>query len=137
MIGATTLEEIYTSPNLHELVCDLLHEGLRVAAAYSAQLDLPGFPARGAAMGAVRTSMRQDHARGRPLELAAIGEAVLELATRLNIALPRSRQIIALARFCGHRQRAIGFEPPSTSESTPWPDGTWNSPRTPSSTAPR
>ncbi|WKN21425.1 ketopantoate reductase family protein [Azotobacter vinelandii] len=139
VISGATLEEIYTSPDLHELVCDLLHEGLRVAAAYGArvELDLPGFLAHGAAMGAVRTSMLQDHARGRPLELAAIGGAVLELAARLDIALPRSREIIALARFCGRRQRPIGFEPSSTPESTPWPDCTWNSPCTPSSTAPR
>lgn len=107
VISGATLEEVYSSPDLHELVCDLLHEGLLLAAAYGArvELDPPGFLARGAAMGAVRTSMLQDHARGRPLELAAIGDAVLELAAKLDIALPRSREIIALARFCSRRGR--------------------------------
>ncbi|SEI78860.1 ketopantoate reductase [Azotobacter beijerinckii] len=107
VISGATLEEVYSSPDLHELVCDLLHEGLLVAAAYGArvELDPPGFLARGAAMGAVRTSMLQDHERGRPLELAAIGDAVLELAAKLDIALPRSREIVALARFCNRRGR--------------------------------
>ncbi|WP_349570775.1 ketopantoate reductase family protein [Azotobacter salinestris] len=105
VISGATLEEVYSSPELHALVCDLLHEGLLVAAAYGARLELdpPGFLERGAAMGAVRTSMLQDHVRGRPLELAAIGDAVLELAARLDIPLPRSREIIALARFCNRR----------------------------------
>lgn len=107
VISGATLEEVYASPELHGLVCNLLHEGLLVAAAYGARIELdpPGFLERGAAMGAVRTSMLQDHERGRPLELAAIGDAVLELAARLDIPLPHSREIIALARFCNRRGR--------------------------------
>jgi len=109
VVGDASLEEIYSHPELHRLVCDILHEGLLVAAAYGARVefDPPGFLERGAAMGAVRTSMLQDHARGRPLELAAIGDAVLELAARLDIPMPRSREIIALARFCNRRPRTL------------------------------
>jgi len=107
VISGATLEEIYANPLLHEQVCGVLREGLLVAAAYGARVefDPPGFLERGAGMGAVCTSMLQDHQRGRPLELAAIGDAVLELAGRLDIPMPLSRQLIALTRFCNAQSR--------------------------------
>jgi 2-dehydropantoate 2-reductase len=45
-------------------------------------------------MGAVRTSMLQDHTRGRPLELAAIGQAIVELADRYGLPMPHTRNLL-------------------------------------------
>jgi len=52
-------------------------------------------------MGPFRTSMLQDLERGRPLELAAIGDAVLELAQRFGVPTPMTQAMISLARFRG------------------------------------
>jgi hypothetical protein len=58
----------------------VMHE-VMAASAYGARLEIDPieFVQLGAAMGPVRTSMLQDLERGRPLELAAIGDAMVEL----------------------------------------------------------
>jgi len=53
----------------------------------------------GAGMGAVKTSMLQDYQHGRALELAAIGDAVVELAEHHGLGVPTTRDILSLARF--------------------------------------
>jgi 2-dehydropantoate 2-reductase len=47
----------------------------------------------------VRTSMLQDHLAGRPLELSAIGDAVLELAHLQGVEMPVTQRVIGLAHF--------------------------------------
>ncbi|MEX5669622.1 ketopantoate reductase C-terminal domain-containing protein, partial [Pseudomonas neuropathica] len=82
-----TLEQLYSLPELRDLVSSCLHEALLTAAAYGARvsIDPQTFLELGAGMGAVRTSMLQDYEKGRPLELAAIGDAVLGLADCMAI----------------------------------------------------
>jgi 2-dehydropantoate 2-reductase len=101
VVSGATLEQIYTHPGLRRIAVNILHEGLAVAAAYGArmQFDPHTFLELAAGMGAVRTSMLQDFEKGLPLELAAIGDAVLELAELMDIDMPATRDVIELARF--------------------------------------
>lgn len=103
VITGATLEQLYGQPALRALVTTSLHETLLTAAAHGARvsIDPQTFLDLGAGMGAVRTSMLQDYEKGRPLELAAIGDAVLELADCMSIPMPLTRHLIALARFRG------------------------------------
>ena len=101
VITGATLEELYSQPELTPLVGKILHEGLLTAAAYGARIDFdpPTFMKLGAGMGAVKTSMLQDYQHGRALELAAIGDAVVELAEHHGLGVPTTRDILSLARF--------------------------------------
>lgn len=101
VLTGATLEQIYGLPSMRPLVKKILGEAMLTAAAYGARLpfDPDTFIARGAGMGAVRTSMLQDYEAGRPLELPAIGDAVLELAARKGIPMETTADIIALARL--------------------------------------
>ncbi|MDF0733042.1 2-dehydropantoate 2-reductase [Pseudomonas entomophila] len=105
VITGATLEELYAQPGLSAVVRKVLDETLLTAAAYSARIDFDPqtFMELGAGMGAVRTSMLQDHEQGRPLELAAIGDAVIELAGHHGLPMPTTRDILNLARFRGAR----------------------------------
>ncbi|MGE3476727.1 MAG: ketopantoate reductase family protein [Rhodospirillaceae bacterium] len=47
----------------------------------------------------VRTSMLQDFERGRPLELAAIAEAVVEIGEAAGVPLPQTRAVLGLTRL--------------------------------------
>ncbi|MCK1792809.1 ketopantoate reductase family protein [Pseudomonas violetae] len=107
VITGATLEQLYSLPQLREVVSSCLHETLLTAAAHGARvsIDPQTFLELGAGMGAVRTSMLQDYDKGRPLELAAIGDAVLELADCMAIPMPITRHLIALARFRGEQAR--------------------------------
>lgn len=77
------------------------HSGERIAYGVRLPLDAEAFIARGAGMGAVRTPMLQDYELGRPLALAAIGDAVLALAARKGIPMMTTADITALARSRG------------------------------------
>jgi 2-dehydropantoate 2-reductase len=81
VVTGATLEEIYTRDSLLPTVQAVMHEVMLAASAYGARLEIDPieFVQLGAAMGPVRTSMLQDLERGRPLELAAIGDAMVEL----------------------------------------------------------
>lgn len=105
VVTGATLEQIYGLPELRQVVSSVLQETLLTAAAHGARvrIDPQTFFELGAGMGAVRTSMLQDYDKGRPLELAAIGDAVIELADHMSIPMPITRNIIALARFRGQQ----------------------------------
>ncbi|EJL92131.1 ketopantoate reductase [Herbaspirillum sp. CF444] len=110
VITQATLQQLYGLPELREVVMQIMRETLLVASSYGARVDIDPltFVQLGEAMGPFRTSMLQDLDRGRPLELAAIGDAVLELAQRFDVPMPITRTVISLARFRGEaaRQRA-------------------------------
>jgi 2-dehydropantoate 2-reductase len=101
VLADATLEQIYGDASLKAVSDAMMHEVMTVAAAYGARVlfDPLTFAEQGAAMGAVRTSMLQDYQNRRPLELAAIGDAVLELAQRFDIAMPITRSVLAIAHF--------------------------------------
>lgn len=101
VISGASLASIYSDPRLLPIVREMLQEGMALAAAYGARLafDPDRFIADGVAKGNVRTSMLQDHLAGRPLELAAIGDAVLELAALQDVAMPATARVLGLAHF--------------------------------------
>ena len=50
-------------------------------------------------MGDAKTSMLQDYGRGRPLELPAIVDAVLELADLQGLSMPLTQSVTTIARY--------------------------------------
>jgi len=102
VVTGATLDAIYGAPELRDIVTGVLREATLVAASYGARIatDPEAIFARGAALGAFRTSMLQDHLQGRPLELAAIGDAVVELAGRYDIPMPTTQILLGLTRYC-------------------------------------
>jgi 2-dehydropantoate 2-reductase len=103
VITQATLEQLYGQTELREVVMQIMREVLLVASSYGARVEIDPltFVQLGEAMGPFRTSMLQDLERGRPLELAAIGDAVLEMAQRFEVPMPITRAVISLARFRG------------------------------------
>lgn len=59
-------------------------------------------------LGAVKTSMLQDVEAGRPIELDALVGAVIEIAERLDLAVPTIRSLMGLTRL---RARQLGLYP--------------------------
>ncbi|WP_347556432.1 2-dehydropantoate 2-reductase [Robbsia sp. KACC 23696] len=100
VLTGATLAQIYGEATLLSTVRPMLQEIRTLANALSVQLpfDDAAFLARCRGMGAVKTSMLQDAERGRPLELAAIGDAVLELAARVDVPMPVTASILGLVR---------------------------------------
>jgi 2-dehydropantoate 2-reductase len=56
-----------------------------------------------AKVGEHKTSMLQDLEAGRPLELAAIVGAIVELGERLNVPMPHTRTVYACAKLLGQK----------------------------------
>jgi 2-dehydropantoate 2-reductase len=100
VLNGATLGEIYSDPRWLPTVKALMHEVMLTASAYGARLEIDPieFIRLGAEMGAVRTSMLQDHERGRPLELAAIGDAIVELAARYELPTPHTIDLLTRVR---------------------------------------
>ncbi len=101
VISGATLQSIYSDSRLLPIVREMLREGLALAAACGARVPYgpTRFISEGASMGPVRTSMLQDLLAGRPLELAAIGDAVLELARLQDMSMLVTARVIGLAHF--------------------------------------
>lgn len=101
VLTSATLEQIYSADGLQSVAKQIMYEVLLVAAAYGARVpfDPLTFMKLGEEMGPFKTSMLQDLERKRPLELAAIGDAVLELAAHYQIPMPVTQAIIKLAHF--------------------------------------
>lgn len=102
VVTQSTLVEQFTDPRLLTIVQAVLEETGRLAAAYGVRpaLSMEQMLATGRKAGAFETSMLQDYRAGRPLELDAIGGAVLELAAKVGMDMPTTRVMIAL---CAHR----------------------------------
>lgn len=107
VITGGTLEQIYGDPTLVPVSSAILQEVRLVAASYGVrtEFDPQTFLEMGRGMGAFKTSMLQDYERGRPLEIAAIGDAVLEMAARYDIPMPMTRAIVDMARFAGKNKQ--------------------------------
>lgn len=108
VVTEATLEQIYSDTHLSPLVRQIFDEVIQVAAAHGARIrfDPQTFMELGAGMGAVKTSMLQDHEQGSPLELAAIGHAVLELAELVGLKMPTTRHVLALTDFLANKRRS-------------------------------
>lgn len=103
VVTGATLQDMYGDPRLLPITRQMLFEGMTLAAAYGARLPLdpPTIIAETVAMGPIRTSMLQDYEHDKPLELSAIGDAVLELAEAKDIPMPMTRHIVGMAHFRG------------------------------------
>lgn len=108
VITGATLDTLYADPRLLPVVRKIMHECLALAASYGARIefDPTSFMEQAQAMGPVRTSMLQDALAGHRLELAAIGDAVLELAQLQGIPMPVTHDILALTHFRDEAGRA-------------------------------
>jgi len=106
VVSGATLGELFGGAELREIVTATIHEAMLVGAAYGARFALTplGLIEMGAKLGSFRTSMLQDFEQGRALEMAAIGDAVLELAERHDIAMPMTRAVLAMVRFRAARR---------------------------------
>ena len=107
VVSGATLDAMYANPRLLPITRRILFEGMALAAAHGARIPLDPHTiiSETIAMGPIRTSMLQDYLHGNPLELAAIGDAVLELADAMNLPMPTARDIISLAHFRGQSPR--------------------------------
>jgi 2-dehydropantoate 2-reductase len=108
VVTLSTLADQFNGPDLIGPVTAVLEEVRALAAALGITLpiSLDEMIAIGRGAGAFETSMLQDHRRGRPLELAAIADAVFELADHAAVPMPAARTVCALARYAaGVRSR--------------------------------
>lgn len=110
VIAGASIKDICSHPALTPITRQLLDEGLLIAAAYGARIELDpqALLAMGGSMGDEKTSMLQDFESGRALELSSICEAVIELAELHNIPVPLTRNILTLASYKSSAARARG-----------------------------
>jgi 2-dehydropantoate 2-reductase len=103
VVAEATLGEIFGRPELREAVLSVMREAMLVGACYGARFTVDPLKLMevGRLKGAFKTSTLQDYQKRRPLELAGIGDAVLELAARFDIPMPTTRLLLSLTRFRG------------------------------------
>lgn len=101
VVTEASLYEMLDQPDLLEIVTSILRETAAVAAAYHADraIDLPSMIESGKRAGRYPTSMLQDFRLSRPLELPAIGDAMLEMAAKVGLQMPVSKTILDLVRY--------------------------------------
>lgn len=108
VLTGATLDTLYGDARLLPIVRKIMNECLALAASYGARIEFDPyqFIEQAQGMGPVRTSMLQDALAGHHLELAAIGDAVLELARLQEIPMPVTHDILALTHFRDEAGRA-------------------------------
>jgi 2-dehydropantoate 2-reductase len=94
------MDQICADPVLLEPIRQALAEGIEVARRLGVDVGVTPDQRIDIArqLGRARISMLQDLEQGRPIELAAIVEAVMELADRVGVAVPVTRTLHALVR---------------------------------------
>jgi len=104
-----TLDQIYSRADLLPTVRAVMLEAMLAAACHGARMTIDPieFLALGTAMGPIRTSMLQDFERGRPLELGAIGDAVVEIAALYDLPMTATREMLAHTRAYAHAATAV------------------------------
>jgi len=107
-ITGATLRENFGNQYLADISRQMLQEVLPVIAAYGANLEVDpdSILESGRRLGDVKTSMLQDFEQGNRLELAAICDAVIELAQRRCIEMPVVQAITGIAHFKSVADRA-------------------------------
>jgi 2-dehydropantoate 2-reductase len=110
-IARACVDEIMHDPGLSRIALRSMHEVAAVAAALGAPSAIPVEERfrMNAELGAFRTSMLQDFEAGRPLELGALIDAVVEIGGEVGVATPMTEALGALAR------RAVGLRDRLTS----------------------
>ena len=102
-----TLGAMIDDPATHRLLAGIIAEVIAVAAAFGVQVPVVPEDLLTASrqLGEHKTSMLQDLAAGRPLELGPVVEAVLELAAWRGVAVP---DLATVARLAAARAGATG-----------------------------
>lgn len=99
VVARARIDEIMADAGLGQVALAAMHEVAAVAAAIGApsKMDVQKRYEINAELGAFRTSMLQDYEAGRPLELGALVDAVVEIGARLGVATPMTAALGALA----------------------------------------
>jgi 2-dehydropantoate 2-reductase len=94
------MNEINANPGLIGLIRRMMGEGMQVAEALGARINVTIEERLGLAkkLGAAKVSMHQDIERGRPLEIDAIVTAVCELGRKVGVGTPTIDGVEALIR---------------------------------------
>ena len=102
------MDQVCADPEVLDVIRRVLQEGMAVAARVGVDVGLTVDQRIDIArqLGAARTSMLQDLEQRRPLELAAIVEAVIELGELTGVPVTSCRTLHALVRG---RARALGI----------------------------
>jgi 2-dehydropantoate 2-reductase len=102
------MNQIVADEDVLQVIRAMMLEGMQVSKHYG--YPMPMTPDQridlARQLGAAKISMLQDLEQRRPLELAAVVEAVIELAEMAGIAVPTTRHVHALALA---RARALGI----------------------------
>lgn len=101
VLTGATLMELATDSKLHPTIVRLMEETQAIGTQYGARfgMTIPKRIQGAAAVGEHKTSMLQDYIQGKPLESAAMIDAVLELADLANIPAPTIRTMQALLQL--------------------------------------
>ena len=102
-----TLEELVRHSDTSRLVRELMVETEAVAGKLGVELPISIDQRMAGAekVGAHKTSMLQDVEAGRPMELAAVVGAVVELGDRLGVPMPATRAVYACAKMLDEKRR--------------------------------
>jgi 2-dehydropantoate 2-reductase len=100
LLTGATLDVIVGEMDTRAVCRTMMLEGQAVAEALGVRfaIDVERRIAGAAQVGVHKTSMLQDFERGRPVELAALLGAVVELADMVSVGAPTCRVVLALAR---------------------------------------
>jgi 2-dehydropantoate 2-reductase len=103
-----TLEQLARHPDVSRVIRAIMTETTALAARLGIEfpISIDQRMAGAEKVGAHKTSMLQDFEAGRPMELDAIVGAVVELADRLDAAIPVTRTIYACARLLEDTRRS-------------------------------
>jgi 2-dehydropantoate 2-reductase len=107
VLTRATLGELGEVPELRPVLRALLEEGAAVAAALGVSLpvSIERRLEAGLQVGEHKTSMLQDFEAGKPLELDCITGAIIELAAKLGLEVPRLQAMDAAVRLAEHVER--------------------------------
>ncbi|HEV3175176.1 MAG TPA: 2-dehydropantoate 2-reductase [Stellaceae bacterium] len=107
VVTGGTMDRLIGDPGTRRIAAGIMDEAERVANRLGIRFDatrdarIDGL----VQLGAYKTSMLQDAEAGRPVELGALCEAVMEIAARFEIPTPTLEVVARLARLCADRAR--------------------------------
>ena len=103
-----TLVQMARDPGVSELVRHVMTEVQAVASRLGMELpvSIEQRMAGAEGVGEHKTSMLQDLEAGRPMELECIVGAVVEIAERVGVPVPHTRDVYACARLLARTARA-------------------------------
>lgn len=105
VLTQATMDRLISDPGSRRVASAIMSEAERVANRLGIRFEMTGEARIDGLtrLGAYKTSMLQDVEAGRPVELGALCEAVMEIARRLEIPTPAMETVTALARLRAQR----------------------------------